>query len=1134
MTKQTQQLTLDFNESTTQRTKKAEKHRDQLTLFATWAPNIDISLHSPTEAIATIHGSNPEQATQWLKQLVGSLRPIKTKRLAFPTTQLHKLAYIRPPAKITLDATTQTIANAQHAHALGQKPLKITKQGRKLLATSPRGWPTGLRITDAPWAAIEALINTDTPLTITPEAQEAVAKKLQKTGNKLAKATLSGNTILITTNRPHILETQNLPALSYIGEPGDGTYRMPLLLGKTLLENELIETDTKTQQAIKNNTKPAKPLIINDETFPWSLWGFQQEDAGAGMRILQTTGGVLFAGSMGSGKSVSMLTNIYTSNGVTQIGKIKPGDQVFGRDGKLYNVLGVYPQGVRKLYKVSFSDKTYVLADAEHIWEVNTPSRKHLGNPGFTRTTQELMDAGLKEKSGNRKFYIPMPEPLQFPARHLRIPPYVMGALIGDGSIAQHNISLTDVTGEVAAFIKEDLLASRDPRMHMVEVKNGSTTPGVFYSWRLNGAQHGLRQEFDHYGLLGKHAWEKFIPEDYLYSSVEDRLLLLQGLLDTDGGCHSYGTQRRGNNGHVEFASTSEALLDAVIWLVQSLGGRAVKSAPRRTTYTYNGEKRTGRPSWRTSIALPAGISPFRMPTKANKYTPRTKYQPTRAIDSIEYWGEDEAVCIQVDSPDHLFVCESGIVTHNTTVSLGVAHEMDLWPLLVVLPLSAASTWARQFSEMGKSYYMATNSPKKDWEAMASADYDAYIVSFDRLGTFAELLRTKGLKAIIADELQRAKNAGSRRSRALRAMSSSVPYRIGLSGTPLVGGLSDLLAQFSFLVPSEFPPRASSKMLEDRYPGDPLESITQHIHATMVRRKISEVGRPLPPREDLRVYVELTPEQKAGLAGLEAEAQAAKEAGEFSGDNADAKMNALVKLQKMRQIIANPRAAGLQGPNPKLQAGLRVTKQFIAEGRQGVIFVADRQSYIDMSKMLDEAGIKWAGIWGSSTAQERIDAENDLHAGKVSVVLGTIQAAAESWSATPEGTFAVFCSYTYTATQLEQAEARVHRLNSDLNGPNIKIVYIHATDSSMEKSPDDRVVEILTAKKELAAKVIDQEEFSDQTLVANSLSDLLYMLTGETDEKLKAREEDEQRVAEAKRKAKEHAKNTIYKKKNKN
>lgn len=1113
----------------TQRTKRAKKQQDQLTLFASWAPNMEVSLHSATEAVAHVQGKEPERGATWLRDLVGATRVQKRRRVIFPAKYLDRIAWVRPPARITLDPAAQAVANTLHAHALGLKPLKVTKHGRRILASSPRGWPTGMRVKDTPWPAIETLIHLGLPLTIDDTAKSAIGLKLQKSGTRVATASLAGSSILLETTRPELLESLNLPALSYIGDKGDGTYRLPLLCARTLLDQPMIAVPDKVATKIKKATRKPRPLTIDDPNFPWTLWDFQAIDAGRGTNILETTGGVLFAGGMGSGKAIREDTGVMTPSGQIEISKLQPGDFVLAPDGRPTRVKGVYPHRNWPMWRITFSDKTQVFASPEHRWWVQTPGQKHRGTPGRFMTTWDMARAGLKETNGNRRFYIPMTEPLQFEEKNLPVPPYTLGALLGDGHLGPQALGFSDNDGDVVAEMVEDLRGTYPEVLFVPE------HPVDYKDWRVNNAGR-LKRELDDLGLWGCRAWEKHIPEEYLYGSVNQRLALLQGLLDTDGG--SYGNPEYGNHkaqsGHVEFTSTSENLADAVVWLTQSMGGTASKSAPVRKTYRLeNGEKRRGRPAWRVRVSLPAEVEPFRIKVKAEKYTPRSKYQPTRGVESIEYFNTDDACCIEVEHPSHQFVIEHGIVTGNTTVSLGVAHEKDLFPLLVVSPLSAFSTWERQLGEMGKSFYLATGSPKKNWEEIREGDFDAYVVSYDRLESLKEVLESKHLTTIIGDELQRIKNPGSKRSRALRAMATSVPYRIGLSGTPLTSlNLGDLLAQGNFLVPGEWPPRAGKKTLEDRYPGDPVESIADHLGSIMVRRKITEVGRELPDREDRRVFVSLTPEQRKALVDLEEEARRAKEDGEFDGSNA--KFNALVKLQRMRQIVANPKAAGIGGQNPKLDAGLKLVKQFRSEGRRGVVFVADRPSYRDMADLLTKAGIPWSGIWGSSSAQERIEAERKLHAKEVDVVLCTIAAAAESWSASPTATFAVFCSYIYSAATLEQAEARVHRLNSDLDGPVIQIVYVHATDPAVEQSVDDRTVEILGLKKELFAKVIDREVHEDKTETHGDLGDLLYVLTGERDEKADAAAKDQRRVAGEVKRRKEHAKETLYRGKQKN
>lgn len=1131
-----EQLQLDFSQSTTQRTRRAEKHRDQLTLFASWAPNVDVTLLSPTEAVAHVAGKEPERSTDWVRGLVGGGRLLNRRRVAFPVTNLDKLGWVRPPAQVSLDAATLALARAFHAHALGYRPPRIHRQGRRVVASSPRGWPAGFRIVDAPWNAVEALLTTDLPLTIDKNAEEAVAKRLERSGAEVAKATLSGNSILITTGRTTLLERRDLPALSYVGEPGSGTYRMPLLLGSALLEETTIKVDAKTEAAIKRATRPVKPLIIEDEDFPWQLWDFQAEDAATGMRALKATGGVMFAGSMGSGKCVISSTIVFTNNGPKQMGDLVVGDHVLAPNGLPTRVQAVYHKTDWDLYRVTFSDKTSVLAGAEHRWWVQTPSQKYHGNPGKFMTTGEILEAGIKYANGNRKYYIPMPDPLEFDKRDLPIPAYVLGALLGDGwCTPDGQVHLADHDGDVFFECLREL--RQDPAFDDVPFRMSwrAGTPGDrdTDSWHTRGYSNTLSRRLQQLGLAGRSSWEKFVPEDYLYTTSKDRLALLQGLLDTDGSCTEFRRkgEAKSNTGYVEFTSTSEDLADAVVWLVQSLGGRASKGKPVRNTYTMpDGSKRRGRPAWRLGISLPSDISPFRIPAKAEKYTPRTKYQPTRAIETIEYWGKSDATCITVEDPSEQFVIENGIVTGNTTVSLGVLHEMDLWPALLIGPVTAGSTWHRQVGEMGKSLYMATNSPKKDWKEISENDYDAYFITFDRLESFTELLATKGLKVIVADELQKAKNAGSRRSRALRTLASAAPYRIGLSGTPLVGGLSDLLAQFSFLLPTEFPPRASQKSLEDRYPGDAVEALTEHVHSVMVRRRMDEVGKKLAPREDHKVYVNLTPEQEAAIRAVEEEARLAKEAGELDGP--DGRMNALVLLGKIRGIIANPRNAGVQGPNPKLAAALKLIRQAKKDGIRPVVFMQDRASFQDMADLLDTEGIVWGGINGSTSIDDRVEVERRLHNLELDCVLCSM-AGAESWTASPTATMCILVTATYSAAVNEQAESRVYRLNSNPEDT-VRIIYIHAKSPSGQPSSDDRLFEILEMKKSIFAQVIDRREYESNTDIADSMSDLMYILTGEKDEQLEKLEADQQRAGEAKRKQREHARATLYKNKGSN
>ena len=1137
-----QQLALDFSVSAAVRHRKAVKAaeaEETPTLFSSWvwSPNIDVHLHSADEAIAQIAGAEPERAHHFLGGIVGNIRVIKPRRVAFPAEHLDRLLHLRPPAQITLDAAATAVARALWAAKLGHKPLKVTRDKQRLFASSPR-WGAGMRVKDAPWSTIQCCVKLGLPLDIDPAAANLFRKKLAATGAKLAVAGLAGSAVAIETSRPDMLESLNLPGLAYDGDPNTGKYKLPLLSAEPLLRQPMIDVNPELAAAIKKATAPTRPLTDLPEDFPWTLFGFQAEDAGRAKRILETTGGVLLAGDMGSGKGRRVSDPVLTPSGLRPAGEIAVGDELVGRDGKPARVLGVYPQGEQPLYKLTFTDKTTSVVDGAHLWAVHSPVQKRLGRPGKVLSTQDLAKGPLRDAAGNLKWYIPICDPVQFAAGGpLPVDPYVLGALLGDGSYTDSTITLASddafIVEEVGRLLPDGsqvvVIPMTERRRAALATERGVEPDQVRdQAFRLRGSQM-VRSALKDMGMWGARAWEKSVPQQYLLADELSRRALLQGLLDTDGGIAS--TSKSPSS--VEFCSTSEQLVDDVTWLVQSLGGTTRKSAPRRTSYTYRGEKRLGRPSWRLSIQLPAGVSPFRLPRKADAYRERVKYQPSRGIVSVEPAGVGETVCFQVDADDHLFLLDQFHVTHNTTVSLALCANMDIWPLLVVSPLSAFSTWARQLGEMGKNHYLATEAPAKSWKAIEEGDHDAVVVSFDRLPAFIELIERKAFKGIVADEIQRIRTPGSKRSRALRTLASAVPYRVGLSGTPLTNTTADVLPLGAFLAPGEWRPRANAKDLEDMYPGDPVEGIAEHLGALMVRRRIDQVGQEMAKRNDHRVYIQLTPEQRRALNEMEEEAKAAKEAGEF--DDNSGRMHAFARLQRMRQIVNSPAAAGVPGPNPKVTAAMDMAKEFLAMGRKGVIFCADRTTFKDIGKALDADNIGWVGIWGSTPPADRIENERKFHAGEpapngnpTDVVVCTIQAGAESWSASPTGTWLISTAYVYAPSTLSQMEARVHRMNSIVDGPEIEIMYIHAQGHGGDQSLDDRMVEILEVKKQLFAQVVDRRTHADNTKISYSMQDLVFLMTGQRDEKKDAADRDAKASIKKAQEKKEHARRTLY------
>ena len=82
-------------------------------------------------------------------------------------------------------------------------------------------------------------------------------------------------------------------------------------------------------------------------------------------------------GLWGTSKAQPLDSKILTSNGWKKMGEIKIGDKVLTPSGEESAVLGVFPQGEKDIYKVTFSDGSYTECCLEHLWETQTESERN-------------------------------------------------------------------------------------------------------------------------------------------------------------------------------------------------------------------------------------------------------------------------------------------------------------------------------------------------------------------------------------------------------------------------------------------------------------------------------------------------------------------------------------------------------------------------------------------------------------------------------------------------------------------------------------------------------------------------------------------------------------------------------------
>ncbi len=351
---------------------------------------------------------------------------------------------------------------------------------------------------------------------------------------------------------------------------------------------------------------------------------------------------------------------VMTPTGYQLIGRLRVGDLVIGSDGRPTPVLGVFPQGERPVYRVTTQDGASTLACGEHLWQVRTAGDKRRGRCRVVRTDEML---GRLRAAHARRFELPLTGPVQMEPQQVPLDPYALGLLLGDGCLTTSTTpSFSTADAELAEALDQalpDVDVVHKDRYDYVLRRRGGGRGGVVTA---NPVTEVLRD----LGLAGTRSHTKAVPSVYLHNSVEVRLAVLQGLLDTDGG----PVRQRGRTCRVQYCTTSERLRDDVVQLVRSLGGTAYvrtrRAEGRRPGLAKGRPVAYRRDAFVLDIRLPAGTEPFRLARKRAAYDADTGGRPMRFVDSIEPAGVRDTVCIQVAAADSLYVTDDHLVTHNT------------------------------------------------------------------------------------------------------------------------------------------------------------------------------------------------------------------------------------------------------------------------------------------------------------------------------------------------------------------------------------------------------------------------------------------------------------------------------------
>jgi replicative DNA helicase len=355
---------------------------------------------------------------------------------------------------------------------------------------------------------------------------------------------------------------------------------------------------------------------------------------------------ISFCGRPAAGKAQPLTEPVLTASGYKLMGDVQVGDHLASVDGAPSVVQGVFPQGLKAVYKLKFQDGRSTEASAEHLWEVlyrewDAPKVK---------TTLQLIAMLEKKRYKNRlsvrlftgEFGYLLKEPFS---------PYMLGCLIGDGCFRHTGGMVGFTTADSFIFNK----LAFELRMSGLNLIHRSAYDYVITDERMQGNR--MRDWIVSLGLQGTKSEHKTIPEKYMTADRKTRLELIQGLMDTDGCAEK--------KGGVTYSTSSPLLAQQVVDLIRSLGGKASISEKETSCLLH----------YRISIVHGNRSELFTLPRKVGRVlAPRTTHTNHRlTLSSIEPVGQKECQCLMVSHPSHLYVTSGYTVTHNTWLTLYTA-----------------------------------------------------------------------------------------------------------------------------------------------------------------------------------------------------------------------------------------------------------------------------------------------------------------------------------------------------------------------------------------------------------------------------------------------------------------------------
>ena len=424
-------------------------------------------------------------------------------------------------------------------------------------------------------------------------------------------------------------------------------------------------------------------------------------------------------------------------------------------------------------------------------------------------------------------------------------------------------------------------------------------------------------------------------------------------------------------------------------------------------------------------------------------------------LDRLHQWGV--GACLADDM---------GLGKTIQAISLLIKYAQE-GPSVVLAPSSVCANWLKELVRFAPTLRAKELKTQKREAELKKLDVnDVLIISYGLVQSNPELLASRSWNMVILDEAHAIKNSKSIRSKAV--MKLDAKFRLITTGTPIQNHLGELWNLFQFINPGML---GSHEQFVRKFGVSPNEEnkrqgqreLNKYIAPFILRRRKSDVLDDLPEKTEITLQVKLSDEEQAMYETLR------KKAVENISNNDAASgakhLQILAEITKLRQMSCHPKmvVAESEIPSSKLDALSNLVEDLIEAKHKALVFSQFTKHLSLIRTMLDQKGISYQYLDGSTPMKLREQAINKFQAGESDLFLISLKAGGVGLNLTAAD-YVIHMDPWWNPAVEDQASDRAHRIGQQRPVTIYRMI--------AEGTIEEKIVKMHHEKRDLADKLL--------------------------------------------------------------